>query len=74
MVDPKVWPFPYDKSKSWPYNNEFKHWVSSSLNPPEMTDGEKADASALREANHIFPCAIVKFVQCSMFVGNIEFI
>jgi len=41
MVDPKVRPFPYDKSKSWPYN-EFKHWVPSSLNPPEMTDEEKA--------------------------------
>jgi hypothetical protein len=51
MVDPKIRLFPYDESKSRPYN-EFKNWVPSSLNPPEMSHEEKADASAFREGNH----------------------
>lgn len=61
--DKMIMLFPYDPWKSCPYD-EFARWVAPPLNPPEMSDEEKIDATLYRLANRpSCHCGLEAFLQ-----------
>ena len=50
IFEPLIMLFPYDPWKSVPYA-EYVSWVPPPLNPPEMTEAEKVDATLQHLAN-----------------------